>query len=323
VARNISYVLAERRLLRTFRPDVLLVTGSYCTVAPMLAAKVEGVPLVLHCDTLMEYEYTQFYRQYYSYPMLGRWLERLALRTADQVICISDIMQGYLLHYGIPMTKLHVVPNGVDHRAIRPESPDPAFQDRLGLTSQTVVGFLGTFQFFDDPETFMDVVHALCKRHPRLVFLLIGEWNGTSRTLRQAADRRGIGTHVRFPGPISHDEVSRYLALMDIVLCPYRGDYLFYGSSMKLLEYMAAGKATVATALGQIKEVIADGENGFLFEWRDHQALQSKLDRLIQDQALRERLGVNARATIERRWTWDRQIQRLETLLRSTVEDHR
>ena len=88
---------------------------------------------------------------------------------------------------------------------------------------------------------------------------------------------------------------------MDIVISPYKDDYLFYGSSMKLLEYMAAGKAVLFPALGQIKEVIADGYNGRLYEPGDYRTMTGKLLELIENDDLRRQLGANARLTIENR----------------------
>ena len=92
---------------------------------------------------------------------------------------------------------------------------------------------------------------------------------------------------------------------VDVVISPYKDDYLFYGSSMKLLEYLAAGKATVSPALGQIKELIADGYNGLLHEPGDYPALTRKLSELIENPDMRRQLGINARRTIERGWTWE------------------
>jgi glycosyltransferase involved in cell wall biosynthesis len=102
---------------------------------------------------------------------------------------------------------------------------------------------------------------------------------------------------------------------MDIVISPYKDDYLFYGSSMKLLEYMAAGKAVLFPALGQIKEVIAEGYNGLLHEPGDYGAMTGKLLELIGNRRLRRQLGANARRTIEGGWTWDHQAARISRVL--------
>jgi glycosyltransferase involved in cell wall biosynthesis len=102
---------------------------------------------------------------------------------------------------------------------------------------------------------------------------------------------------------------------MDIVISPYKEDYLFYGSSMKLLEYMAAGKAILLPALGQIKEVVCDGYNGMLYEPGDHHTMFHKLLELIGNKELRGRLGARARLTIENHWTWDIQGAKLSHVL--------
>ena len=110
---------------------------------------------------------------------------------------------------------------------------------------------------------------------------------------------------------------------MDIVISPYRGDYLFYGSPLKLLEYMAAGKPAVITALGQIKELVQDGYNGMLFEWGDDEGMVRKISALLSDAELRRRLGENARTTIENGWTWEQQAGKIADVLQLAVDDHR
>lgn len=91
---------------------------------------------------------------------------------------------------------------------------------------------------------------------------------------------------------------------------------------MKLLEYMAAGKATLFPALGQIKEVVADGYNGLLYEPGDQETMGQKLRELMDHRELRSRLGVNARKTIDRNWTWDLQTSRIARVLQQVREEH-
>jgi glycosyltransferase involved in cell wall biosynthesis len=318
--RNVFLLRQERRLLDHFRPDVLLAISSYCNLSALLAARSRHVPLVLFTETPLEYEYGQFYTRYYRYPKIGRWIEGLNVRGARQVTCISEVLKGYLTHYGAPATKLHVIPNGVDHQAFQPQPADEELRTRFGLRERLVVGFVGTFNFFAPIETFVEMMTAVCRRYRQVVFFFVGQGEA-SEQIRQAAARRDLADHLIFTGTTPHAQVPRYLSLMDVVLCPYRGDYLFYGSSMKLLEYLAAGKATLATALGQIKEIVTDGYNGLLFETDDHVGMQQKLLALIENEDLRLSLGRNARRTIENGWTWETQVARLEKVLRRACEN--
>jgi glycosyltransferase involved in cell wall biosynthesis len=235
------------------------------------------------------------------------------------VICVSEILKGYLISYGVPAIKLHVIPNGVDHHQFKPGPKDEKLVMALGLGGKVVVGFIGSFNFFADVEKFADSLKFLCERHREAVFLFVGKGPDGER-IEAAARERGLADRVRFTGAVPHDEVVRYLSTMDAVISPYRGDYLFYGSSLKLLEYMAAGKPAVVTALGQIKELVQDGYNGMLFDWGDEETMVRKLSLLIGDGELRRHLSENARKTIESGWTWEIQAGKFAEVMQLAVE---
>jgi len=318
--RNRRFRKEEKKLLRAFRPDVLLSLNAYCYYSALQASRKLGIPFVLFCDAPLEYEYSKFHTQFHSFPRIGRWIEGINLRGADQVICISEILKGYLMRYGVEATKLHVIPNGVDHHAFKPGPKDEELVARFGLGDRVVVGFVGSFNFFADTESFACSIKTLCQRHPEAVFFFVGKGKASDE-IAEAGAGLGLSERLIFAGAVPHDEVSRYLSTMDVVISPYRGDYLFYGSPLKLLEYMAAGKPALVTALGQIKEVILDGHNGMLFEWGDDETMVRKLSLLIADGELRRRLGANARKTIEAGWTWELQASRIAEVLKSAIDN--
>lgn len=316
--RNFSFLRQELRLLRDFRPDVVLAVSSFCNFSALLAARRLRLPLVLFAEAPLEYEYGLFFPQYYRYPLLSRGLEGLNVRSAGRVVCISEILKGYLMRYRVPAVKLHVVPNGVDHLAFRPQPADPALLEKFGLKNRIVIGYIGSFEFFGDIPRFLDLARTACAAQPRVVFFLAGQ-GARGDALRRQAEAAGLAGHFIFPGRVPHDRVPALLSVMDLVISPYKDDYLFYGSSMKLLEYMAAGKAILFPALGQIKELIADGYNGMIHEPGDYPAMTGKLLALIENDQLRRQLGVNARRTIESGWTWDQQAARIVRVLELAI----
>ena len=135
-----------------------------------------------------------------------------------------------------------------------------------------MIGYIGSFEFFSDVERFLALAGRIIAAHNRVVFLLVGKGR-VDDAIRRGAESAGLGPHFSFTGSMPHDLIPRLLSVMDIVISPYKEDYLFYGSSMKLLEYMAAGKAILFPALGQIKEVVCDGYNGMLYEPGDHDTM--------------------------------------------------
>jgi glycosyltransferase involved in cell wall biosynthesis len=319
--RNFSLFRQELRLLDRFRPDLVLAVSSFVSFSALAAARHRRLPFVLFAEAPLEYEYLLFYPQYYRYPWVSRGLEGLNVRGADEVICISEILKGYLMRYEVPSSKLHVVPNGVDHLAFTPQDPDPGFSARFHLEDRVVIGYIGSFEFFSDIERLLSLARKIIAAHSQVVFLFVGKGR-VDDALRCAAESSGLGAHFIFAGSMPHNLIPRLLSVMDIVISPYKEDYLFYGSSMKLLEYMAAGKAVVCPALGQIKELVCDGYNGMLYEPGDRDSMGIKLLELIPNAELRRQLSTNARLTIENNWTWQIQGARLDQILQRAWGNH-
>ncbi len=319
--RNFAFFRDELQLLDRFRPDVVLAVSSFANFSALAAARRRRLPLVLFAEAPLEYEYRLFYPQYYRYPWLSRGLEGLNVRGAHRVTCISEVLKGYLMRYEVPAVKLQVVPNGVDHLTFTPLPPDPEFVASLGLKDRLVIGYIGSFEFFSKVERFLALAQRIIATHPRVVFLFVGQGR-VDDAIRQGAESLGLGPHFLFTGAMPHRLIPRLLSVMDLVISPYKEDYLFYGSSMKLLEYMAAGKAILFPALGQIKEVVCDGYNGMLYEPGDHDTLAHRLLELIANDDLRRQLGAAARLTIENHWTWDIQGARLAHVLQQAWESH-
>jgi glycosyltransferase involved in cell wall biosynthesis len=101
---------------------------------------------------------------------------------------------------------------------------------------------------------------------------------------------------------VPRDTVAQYVRCFDIALQPSVVDY---ASPLKMLEYMALGRAIVAPDSANIRELVVDGESALLIEPGNPTSLATALRRLAFDEALRDRLGTAARRTVlERRLTW-------------------
>jgi glycosyltransferase involved in cell wall biosynthesis len=91
------------------------------------------------------------------------------------------------------------------------------------------------------------------------------------------------------------------------------------GTPLKLFEYMAAGKAIVATALNQAAEVIQNGYNGLLVEAGDVNGFAQAMLALLDDSVMRSRLGQNARQCALEQYSWDQYTRRLEEIYLSVI----
>ena len=89
----------------------------------------------------------------------------------------------------------------------------------------------------------------------------------------------------------------------------------------KLYEYMAAGKAIVASSIGQLNDVLEDGRNGLLVPPGDAQAMADALYRLVLDPALAGQLGEQARHDAVQKHSWTQYVTRLEQLFVEAIEE--
>ena len=259
---------------------------------------------------------------------LLRWrasrILRYNLRVADCVICVSEAARTHLIGtWAADRAKTVVCRNGVDVRRFRPDpEARAAVRARLGLGDRPLVVFVGSFYDWHDVGTLLDAFAIVRRRVPDARLILAGHgmlWDA----MQQRARGAGVYEAVQFTGLVSHPEVPGLLSAADITVAPYpRMTRQLWLSPLKLFEYMAAGSAIVATDAGQVGQVIRHASNGLLVAPGDVAAMAEAIARLATDAELRARLGAQAREDAVREHSWDRYLDRLESLFRAVLERH-
>ena len=211
-----------------------------------------------------------------------------------------------------PSTKVHVVPNAVNPHRFGPKvkAHQPPSADAF------VVGFVGTLKPWHGLPVLADAFIQFHAQNPAARLLIVGD--GPERdALSSALAARGLSDAVHFTGAVTPEEIPGWLASMHVAVAPYPALDNFYFSPLKLFEYLAAGLPTVASRIGQVTELLREGETGLLVTPGDATSLCSTLARLRADASLRAQLGANGRAYVERHHTWDAAVARLLKLAKN------
>ncbi|MEK7422328.1 MAG: glycosyltransferase, partial [Actinomycetota bacterium] len=117
----------------------------------------------------------------------------------------------------------------------------------------------------------------------------------------------GVSDRTVFLGALDHRDIPTAIAAFDVALAPYPDlPHDFYYSPLKLFEYLACGTPTVASAVGQIAELITSGEHALLTAPGDLDAIAAACSRLLADPVLASRLGRAGTELVHGRFTWDR-----------------
>ena len=256
------------------------------------------------------------------YEQLALQAEEASLRHAALIVTISAALRDDLLARGVEPDRIVLHPNGVDTEIFDParfgDDAKALLRARYGIASDaTVATFVGTFGQWHGAEVLARAIALLHGQRrdeleaARLHFMLVGDGLTLSEVRRLIA---GHDQLVTIAGMVPQSETPLYLAASDILVSPHVPNpdgTPFFGSPTKLFEYMAAGKAIIASDLDQIGEVLrGDGAPiGVLVEPGSTAALADGLLRLAGDPEERRRLGATARQAAVSRYTWRQHVQ--------------
>lgn len=292
---ELAYTLvAYRRLAAAaheFKPDVIYERYNLFLLAGAMLKRRTGLPLLLEVNAPLAEERGKFGGL--GLPWLARWAEAKAWRGADFVLPVTDVLADHVRAVGVPNERIVVVPNGINeaHFAAAPSQLDA--KASLGWPGALVLGFTG---FVRDWHGMDRVIRWMASPAAPVQARLLVVGDGPVRAeLEQLAADLKLGDRVRFTGVVHRDRVPGLVAAFDVALQPA---VVAYASPLKLIEYLALGKAIVAPNQPNIAEVLRDDVNALLFEPGDAAGLERSLARLAHEPALRQRLGDGARDTI-------------------------
>ena len=305
------------KLVSEFRPCLLYQRHSIFNFSGGKISRDANIPMILEANASEVWVKEHWSRLHFR--DLARRCELAALELSTSIAVISEGVKQQLAPYGIEQDKFLLNPNGVDPSEFSPSVSGKGIRNRLNLRGKIVVGFIGTFTRWHGVETLFDASVISTKKRRNLHFILMG--NGDLRpALEQRATEMDRANRLVFTGSIPHSEAAGYLAACDILVSPHLGfedGSRFFGSPTKLFEYMAMGKAIIASDLEQIGETIVDGVNGLLMKPGNARQLCRLIMKLADNKALRMRLGAQARKDAEQRYGWvsnvERILQKLET----------
>ncbi len=305
---NSEFFKVADQLATRFSPSFIYERYSLWGMAGSWLARKRSIPLVLEVNSPLTYEEC-YYRDGVAFPTLANWAERHIWRSADLLIAVSQEFYSHFEQAGVAREKVRILPNAVDTSLFGIEADDVSLRRRMNLDGRFVVGFVGSFKAWHGVDFLFKALARLCGEDSSYHLLLVGD--GPMRAALEDETRRlGLRGAVTFVGNVAHEDVPRYLGLMDVAVAPYPPLRDFYYSPLKLYEYMAAGRAIVASKIGQVRDAVTDGRTGLLYEPNDVEGLLGCLRRLRNDQQLKRDLGNNARIACSKN-TWSESAARV------------
>lgn len=235
---------------------------------------------------------------------------RLALGRADGVTALSRYSRDRLVDVqGVDPGRVHLVPPALDPGfldADAGELPDVGGDGPRLLT----VARLAASERYKGVDHVLRALPLVRKAYPNVDYVVVGDGDDRVR-LERLADDAGARDAVRFVGERTGQDLLAHYAACDVFVMPSRAE----GFGIVFLEAMAFGKPVIGGDHGGTRDVVVDGETGYLVRHGDIDALADRLVRLLKDEDLRRRMGQAGRRRVLDRYTFEAFHERLSELL--------
>jgi phosphatidylinositol alpha-1,6-mannosyltransferase len=241
---------------------------------------------------------------------LFRPLMQRALGEAAVVLPVSTFTQQAVLRLLTDPPPTEVVNPGVDPIRFAPHPRADRGQGPVILCVCRLVARKG-------PSTLIAALPRILARHPGTTLQIVGDGSDRPR-LQHDVRAAGVGSSVRFAGPVPWSSLPGYYAAADVFALPTRERFWGIeteGFPLVYLEAASAGLPVVAGAAGGVREAVADGETGIVVDGRSPDETASAIIRLLDDPGLARRMGALGRERVLTGFTWDGTVDRFRTAL--------
>jgi glycosyltransferase involved in cell wall biosynthesis len=316
---------AAAALLEDLRPAAIHAASNHLQAQVALAlARPLGIPMVYEVRGFWEESWAshRFHDEEAALRTdryrMTREVETAAMQAADAVVTLSETMRDEILARGCAADHVVVVPNAVDIERFRPLVRDQGLASSLGIEpGDPVLGYVSSLNAYEGIPGLLEAAARLrtAGAGRRLRVLIVGD-GPDEDTIRETAHRLGLddGTLV-MPGRVPHAGILAYYSLIDVFVVPRTANRVSrLVTPLKPYEAMAMEKAVVVSDLPALREIVIPGETGQVFRSEDADDLARVLGLLLDDPALRSRLGRQAREWVTATRTWTENGRRYRAL---------
>lgn len=298
---NLKYLFQLVRIVHKYKIDIiqshLFGSNVYCSLAGLICR----VPVISVFHGFVDVIPTS--------RLLGAKFSILNMGSTFVVFVSQSLKKAFVKGGMVSADKSVVIYNGVDTN-IFTRNRDQSIRNQLGLSdSDVVIGSIGDIR---QAKGYDDLLHAaalLVKRSTKYKFIIAGDTSGKLYDeLLQLRDRLGLNQHLFFLG--FREDAARVFNNFDIFLLSSTTE----GFSIATIEAMACGLPVVVTRSGGPEEIVSDGKNGILVDVASPPQIASALERVADDQPLRERLELGARETATSKFSMHAMLRAYEKI---------
>lgn len=307
------------RIVKKERYDIMHTHTSKAGFLGRLAARLGGVTHIIHgVHTIPFYDVLQ--------PQYNRFylsLERFAASFTNQFIAVGEELKSQYIREGVGSAdQYHIVYSGMDlepfetARQMSDEERKSLRKDFGFGNGDTVVGIVSRLEPGKGFNFFSSIVEKIVQASPDVKFLVVGD-GSLRKSLEREVNAKNLQNNIVFAG--QREDVARVIALFDIAIFTS----LLEGLPRTVVQYVLLGKPIVTFEVGGIREVINDGEQGYIVSQNDIDGFVDKVVYLLRNPDVADRMRQNGVDFPRFQWSNEEMVSRIDTIYQKLLPESR
>jgi glycosyltransferase involved in cell wall biosynthesis len=290
---DLSPIYELHKICREFRPNIIHSWESLCSIYLIPVAKILKIKLISGIIRNAPD----------NVSIKSRARNLLIFPFSDQIIANS---YAGLKAYKAPKHKSLCIYNGFDQSRLKNITEPSVVKMKFNIQADHVVGMVGRFAPRKDYETFIHSAMEILENRKDVEFIAVGDGESLShcKTLVKAKHK----SRFKFLG--NQDDIESIINIFTVGVLTTNQRVHGEGISNSIIEYMALGKPVIATRGGGTVEILQDNVTGFLVAPYDVRSASAKINLLLDDNAISEKIGSAAKEFVLKEFTLERLVQR-------------
>ncbi len=304
-----------KQIIQEFKPDIVHTHAAKAGALGRKAAKACNVPVIVH--TYHGHVFHSYFGK--AKTALYKFIERRLARQSDGIIAISPLQKEELAmqHKICSPEKITVIPLGFDLHKFQENLPGKrtATRSKYQLSDDEVaVAIVGRLAPIKNHTLFLDAVETVLKQGIKARFFIVGD--GSEKTMiteRVNSLNATYGECITCTSWIT--DIATFNAGMDLICLTSDNE----GTPVSLIEAQACNLPVISTDVGGVRDIVKDGETGFIVPKKNVAALAEKLALLINSKEIREKMSQNGWKFVEEQFHYTTLVRNMENYYRQLL----
>lgn len=274
-----------------------------------------AIPQLLWKTPSVKYSYGEFLH-WSPVTLTNTAIDMFDIYTSEKIIACSDFAKKQVEGFPGMKGRVEMITPGTYTKYFKPLGRDEKLKKKLGINNENVVIFVGRVTASKGCDDLIDIAGVVAKQNKNTKFLFVGKCDKKylNHLLKKAEDA-GVKGNLIFTGDVDYYEMPKYYALSDVQVLPSHMEAF----GMVNIEAQSCGIPSIAYDVGGVSSSIKHNETGYLIRHGDKKSFAEKINLLLENSKIRNKLGKKGREKAIKEFDWSIIAEKTEMVLKEAA----